>query len=359
MDVTVLRPDELTAADISSWRAMQRADPALANPFLSPEFTRAVGHQRATARVARLTAPGPEGSRTVGFFPFERHALGSGKPIGSGFCDYQGLIHEPGLVWDPTELLRSCDLAIWEYDHLAPGQTPFETAGTPRTRTASPIMELNGGHDAYLGRLHHKFLKTARQKERKLTRDVGPVHLVFHAPETVLLNTVIRWKSAQLRAKGRRDLLSQGWFQAILRELFDVPSESCSGTLSVLYAAEQPVAMRYELRSRQVLAGWFPAYDTRFARYSPGTLLYLKLAEAAADRGITHIDLGKGDESYKDDLKTTELTITEGYVDRHTPTAALCRARMASGRTARAAVRANPAVYRAAVHAANAIDRLR
>jgi CelD/BcsL family acetyltransferase involved in cellulose biosynthesis len=359
MDITVLRPDELTPADIGSWRAMQRADPALANPFLAPEFTRAVGHQRPAARVARLTAPGPEGPRTLGFFPFERHALGWGKPIGSGFCDFQGLIHEPGLVWDPAELLRACDLALWEYDHLAPGQTPFETTGTPRARAASPIMELNGDHGTYLDRLHPKFLKAARQKERKLTREVGPIRLVFHASDGRLLNTLIRWKSAQLRAKRRRDLLSRQWFQAILRELLGVPSESCSGTLSVLYAGEEPVAMRYELRSRQVLAGWFPAYDTRFARYSPGTLLYLRLAEAAADRGIAHIDLGKGDETYKDNLKTADLTVTEGYVDRHTPRAALCRARSASGRTARAVVRAHPVVHRAVVHAANAVDRLR
>ncbi|MFF5979785.1 GNAT family N-acetyltransferase [Streptomyces olindensis] len=358
MDVTVLRPDELTAADIGSWRAMQQADPALANPFLSAEFTLAVGHQRATARVARLTTAGPQGARTVGFFPFERHALGSGKPIGSGFCDCQGLVHEPGFAWDPVELLRACDLAVWEYDHLAAGQTPFEAAGTPRARAASPIMELNGDHGAYLENLPRKFLKAARQKERKLSREAGPVRLVFHAPEPLLLDILIRWKSAQLRAKGRRDLLSQEWFQAILRELLDLPSESCSGTLSVLYAGEEPVAMRYELRSRRVLAGWFPAYDQRFARYSPGILLYLKLAEAAAERGIAHIDLGKGAGTHKDDLKTAELTVTEGYVARRTPKAALCRARMASGRTARAAVRANPAVHRAAVKAANAVDRL-
>lgn len=359
MDVTVLRPDELTTADISAWRAMQRADLALANPFLSPEFTRAVGHQRANARVARLTAPGPAGPRTVGFFPFERHTLGSGKPIGSGFCDCQGLIHEPGLDWDPMELLRACDLSVWEYDHLTAGQTPFETAGMPRARAASPIIELNGDHRAYLEHLQPKFLKAARQKERKLTREVGPVRLVFHASEPVLLDTLIRWKSAQLQTKGRRDLLSQEWFQAILWELFDVTSESCSGTLSVLYAGEEPVAMRYELLSRRVLAGWFPAYDTRFARYSPGILLYLKIAEAAADRGIAHVDLGKGSEPHKDELKTAELTVTEGYVDRHTPKAALCRARMASSRTARAAVRANPTVHRAAVKAVNAVDRLR
>ena len=360
MDVTVLRPDELTTADISAWHAMQRGDLALANPFLSPEFARAVGHQRTNARVARLTVPTPEGPHPVGFFPFERHALGSGKPIGSGFCDYQGLIHEPGLDWDPMELLRACDLAIWEYDHLAAGQTRFENAGTHRARAASPIIEVNGDLSAYLERRRRAFLKEVRQKERRLTRELGPVRLVFHAPEPALLDTLIRWKAAQLEAKGlRHNLLSQDWFQAILRELLDLSSESCSGVLAALYAGEEVVALRYALRSRQVLADWFPAYDTRFSRCSPGLVLYLKVTEAAQEHGIARIDLGKGTEPFKQDLKTAELAVTEGYVARHTAKAALWRARTASGRTARAALHANPGLRRAAVKAAGAVDRLR
>lgn len=334
---------------------MQRADPALASPFLSPEFSRAVGCQRGTARVARLS----EGSDIAGFFPFERHALGFGRPMGSGFCDCQGLIHRPGLDWDPGELLRACGLEVWEYDHLTGGQGPFEAAGTFRARAASPIMELNGDHQAYLERLGRGVLRTARRHERRLTREVGPLRLVFHSSDPVLLDTLIRWKSAQQRSRGRRDPLSQEWFLSILRELFDLPSESCSGTLSVLYAGEEPVALLYGLRSSRVYATWFPTYDTRFARYSPGFLLHLKLAEAAAERGIVHIDMGKGAARYKNELKTADLCVTEGYVDRRGARAALCRVRMASARTARAAVRAHPAVHRAAVRGLTVIDRLR
>lgn len=355
MDVTVLRPDELTAADLGAWASMQRAQPSLANPFLAPEFTRAVGHRRATARVARLSEDG----RTCGFFPFERHALGSGKPIGSGFCDCQGLIHRPGLDWDPAELLRACGLALWEYDHLAAGQTPFESAGTLRVRAASPVMELSGGPHAYRDRLRRRVLRAALGQERRLARDVGPLRLDFHVPDPALLDTLIHWKSAQLRGRGQRNPLSQRWFVAILRELFDLPSESCSGTLSVLRAGETPVALLFGLRSREVYATWFPTYDTRFATYSPGILLHLRLAEAAADLGIAHIDMGKGTSRYKDALKTADLRVSEGYVGRHTPRAALCRLRMVSSHVARAAISAHPRVHRAAVRAAGLADRLR
>ena len=47
---------------------MQARSESLANPFLSPEFTIAVGRVRPAARVAVLT----EGPDTTGFFPFER-----------------------------------------------------------------------------------------------------------------------------------------------------------------------------------------------------------------------------------------------------------------------------------------------
>ena len=103
MRVSVSRPEELGPAEIAAWQSMQRATAALANPFLSPEFTLAVGRFRPGVRVAVLT----DGQAVAGFFPFERRRLGAGVPI----CAWpgtlcQGLIHAPGVEWEPQELLR-------------------------------------------------------------------------------------------------------------------------------------------------------------------------------------------------------------------------------------------------------------
>lgn len=107
MRVSVVRPGELGPDDIASWRAMQSSTPSLANPFLSPEFTVAVGEFRPSARVAVLS----DGPDVVGFFPFERGRLGAGMPIAAGLTDCQGVIHAPGLEWDARELLRACRLS--------------------------------------------------------------------------------------------------------------------------------------------------------------------------------------------------------------------------------------------------------
>ncbi|MBF8187479.1 GNAT family N-acetyltransferase [Nonomuraea sp. K274] len=37
--------------------------------------------------------------------------------------------------------------------------------------------------------------------------------------------------------------------------------------LDIVYVGDRPVAAHFGLRSDTVLAGWFPAYDTDFARY--------------------------------------------------------------------------------------------
>ena len=130
MRVSVVRPGELGLDDIASWRAMQAGTPSLASPFLSPEFTIAVGELRPGARVAVLS----EGSAVVGFFPFERGRFGAGMPIATGLTDCQGLIHAAGLQWDARELVRACRLPAWRFDHLEASQRAFDRYRTGISR---------------------------------------------------------------------------------------------------------------------------------------------------------------------------------------------------------------------------------
>ena len=44
---------------------------------------------------------------------------------------------------------------------------------------------------------------------------------------------------------------------------------------------------------------WFPAFDIRYRQFSPGSELILRVAQAAAERGIDVIDFGYGDDAYK------------------------------------------------------------
>lgn len=355
MQVAVVRPGELGPAELERWRGLQRGQPSLANPFLAPEFTLAVAAVRDDARVAVLS----DGSEVVGFLPFERKALGVGKPIGAGLSDCQGLVSAPGLEWAPRELLRRCGLAVWEFDHLAAGQ-PFEPYAV--ARAASPIMDVHDGYEAYLARLRQgspNFTRTTLAKERKLGSGVGEVHFDFDSGDAGALRTLMAWKSAQYQRTGRSDRFARPWIVELVERLLATRSEGCTGTLSMLYAGGEPIAGHLGLRSGSVLACWFPSYDPRFAKYSPGLVLHLRMAEAAAPLGVHYLDLGKGAKEYKESLKSRDLVVGEGWVARPSAAAALRWAQRTPVRLARNLILDVPPLRRAADGVLKRAGRLR
>ncbi|MFJ3673054.1 GNAT family N-acetyltransferase [Streptomyces sp. NPDC090106] len=361
MDISVYRPGELSAADRASWTAFQskahlQGSPELANPFLAPEFTLAMGHHRRGVRVAVVREDG----EPAAFFPFQRSLTGVGRAVGLGVSDAQGLVHRPGFDWDARELLRACGLAVWEFDHLVEGQRPFAadaTGGFP-----SPVMDVDQGYEAYLGHLRShapKFTRTTLAKERRLGRDAGEVRYVHDERDPAALRTLMGWKSAQYRRTGRSDRFAQAWITDLVRRLFHTRSESFAGVLSVLYAGGTPVAAHFGLRGERVLACWFPAYDPGYAKYSPGLVLHLRMAEAAAADGIAYLDLGRGQKEYKDSLKTREITVSEGWVTRRHPVAVGHRARRAPVRALRNTVQSRPELFEPADRMLKRLGRIR
>nr|WP_202498614.1 GNAT family N-acetyltransferase [Streptomyces sp. SID5469] len=340
----------MSAADRAAWTALQSkahldGSPELANPFLSPEFTLAVGRCRRGVRIAVAREDG----EPAAFFPFQRTATGVGRAVGLGVSDCQGLVHRAGFTWDAQELLQACGLALWEFDHLVAGQAPFE-AGAAGT-FPSPVMEVDQGYEAYLRGLRArspKFTRTTLAKERKLGRDTGGVRYVHDERDPAALRTLMTWKSAQYRRTGRSDRFAHAWITHLVQQLFHSRSEPFAGILSVLYADDRPVAAHFGLRSERVLACWFPAYDPAYAKYSPGLILHLRMAEAAAADGIAHLDLGRGQKDYKDSLKTREIAVSEGWVTRRHPIAFGHRAHRAPVRALRNAVLSRPELFESA-----------
>lgn len=204
-----------------------------------------------------------------------------------------------------------------------------------------------------------KFLKTTLAKERKLGRQAGTTRFVFDERDPDALRTLMEWKSAQYRRTGRRDRFAKEWINTLVRRLHELRSPGCSGVLSVLYAGERPVAAHFGLRSPTVLSCWFPAYDPEFAKYSPGLILHLRMAEAAAAAGIGMLDLGRGAAEYKDALKTGELTVYEGSVVRTGVRAGLYWLSREPSRRAHSFVRNRPALAARGRRTLNRLARLR
>ncbi|MDD7917703.1 GNAT family N-acetyltransferase [Actinomycetospora callitridis] len=344
MRVDVVGPDELTADEVDRWRVLQTKTPPLRTPFLSPEFTRVVGEFRPRTRVGVLT----DGGEIVGFFPFERATLGRGLPVAPGLSDAQGLVHAPDVDWDARELVRSCGLSVWEFDHLVADQRPFDDYRT--SQAASPVIDLTDGFEAYhrAARARSSRVRDLPRRARRLERDHGPLRFVLEAGDdtaVAALDTVLGWKSAQYQRTGRSDRFARPWIRGLVHELLGERTGPFRGCLSLLYAGDELVAGHFGLRDHGVVPTWFPAYSARMARYSPGLLLHLAMARAAAADGVELIDMGRGAKTYKDELKSGDTTVAEGRVARPVPTAALAWARTAPVRSVRRAVDRSPQLY--------------
>ncbi|GGQ92848.1 GNAT family N-acetyltransferase [Streptomyces flaveolus] len=352
----MLRPEELSEGERERWRALRAASRSPRNPFMEPEFTEVVGRVRAGARVAVLY----EGGEAAGFLPHERGPLGQGRAIGLGVSDCQGAVLRPGLATDTRQLLRACSLSSLAFDNLEAEQGLFVPYAAEEH--TSYVIDVEKGYEAYESVLRAqspKFLKTTLAKERRLGRQVGDVRFVFDEREPAALRTLMEWKSAQYRRTGRRDRFAQEWITRLVGRLAETRAPQCKGTLSVLYAGDRPVAAHFGLRSASVLACWFPAYDPDFAKYSPGLVLHLRMAEAAAAEGIGLLDMGRGAAEYKDSLKTGELPVYEGTATRPGAGAALHWLGREPARRAHSFVRDRPRLASLAARTLKGAARLR
>jgi CelD/BcsL family acetyltransferase involved in cellulose biosynthesis len=106
------------------------------------------------------------------------------------------------------------------------------------------------------------------------------------------------------------------WVAQFIDELRTLRGSEFSAPLTVLRAGEKVAGVCLSLRSRGVLHGWFTAYNPELSVYSPGILLFLRLAEEAPQVGIRKIDLGRGPEQYKWRLASGSVEVAEGCVSR-------------------------------------------
>ncbi|WP_173877699.1 GNAT family N-acetyltransferase [Streptomyces sp. 3214.6] len=352
----MLRPEDLGEGDRERWRALRAASTLPRNPFMEPEFTDAVGLVRPRARVAVVY----EGREPVGFLPYERGRLGQGQALAYGVSDAQGAVLTPGLGLNAAELMRACSLSSFAFDNLEATQGLFVPHAAEEY--AAYVIDVGKGYETYESVLRSqspKFLKTTLAKERRLGRQVGELRFVFDERDPAALRTLMAWKSAQYRRTGRRDRFAQGWITRLVDALAETRAPECSGTLSVLYAGERPLAAHFGLRSSTVLACWFPSYDPEFGKFSPGLVLHLRMAESAAAEGIGLLDLGRGAAEYKDSLKTGEIPVFEGAWTRPGVGAALHWLSREPSRRAHHFVRNRPRLAAAAARTLKSAGRLR
>jgi CelD/BcsL family acetyltransferase involved in cellulose biosynthesis len=311
--IRVILGAAIDGALIEHWRALQESNPELASPCFAPEFTQAVATARDDVEIGIIE----ENSEVVAIFPFQRKAGGRGIPVGGIVSDYQGLICRPGFSCDPREVLKACGLISWDFDRLIATQQSFK----PFHKLCEPsaVMDLSQGYRSYVaGRraAGTEQIKKCMNLMRRLELEIGPVHFVSHSTDCDALQQILSWKSRQYRNTGWRDLFALKWGRVLIERIHVAQSGGFAGMLSLLYAGDKLQACHLGMRSRTVWHYWFPAYDPQFAKYSPGLLLLLKMAEHAPKIGLRTIDLGTGMTLYKRRLMSASISVAEGSVER-------------------------------------------
>lgn len=315
--VSLVRPEALTEAQLAEWRRFQHGQPLLESPYLCPEFTRIV----AGLRPGVLVAVAEEGGRPRAFFPFRRRGR-VGIPVGGQLSDCQAVLAEPGWEWDASALVRACGLSVYDFTALRAAQRAF--APFHRGVTPSHVIDLRNGFEDYVreqreagrgvrdpfsGRPHQTLGRIQR-----LEKQVGPLRVAVHDPDPRSLHLLIRWKREQYRRTGVRDVFSARWTVELLERIHATRTEHFAGVLSTLSVGDRIIAAHMGMRSRSVLHWWFPAYDTAYAKHSPGLILLLEVCRRAAEAGIQEIELGPGDEAYKPLIANRGIPVAAGFV---------------------------------------------
>jgi CelD/BcsL family acetyltransferase involved in cellulose biosynthesis len=314
MNITVLRPQQLTPAQIQAWSAIQRGNPELQSPFLRPEFAIAVSRVRSDVEVGVLE----EARRPVGFFPFQRGPWNMAKPVGGRLCDCEAVIVPQNLSWNIQDVLVGCGLQAWEFSHLPVTQIPLQRYFWNTTQAT--YMDLSDGFDQYVARRSSKNTITNTQnRTRKIQREIGPLRFEPHTTDSGVFDKLLEWKRRQYQATGATDVFAYPWTVQLLKLLLSDKHAELSLMMSALYVTDRLIAVHLGLHAYGVLQFWFPAYERELSAYSPGAILLLQLAQKAPSLGIHRVELGKCTSSlnaYKTHFMSGSTMVAQGCAVR-------------------------------------------
>jgi len=304
MQVSVILGKDLTEKHVEAWSEIQSSTPVLESPFFRPEFTLAVSKESEDVFVGILHEPT---DKVVGFFPFQLVRPGFGRNL--EMCDYQGVIAPATLQFDAADLIRSCRLKVWEFDHLAASNLAFQRYCS--MTAVSPIIDVSHGYEGYKASLNpegRRHVAKAATSARKVQRELGELRLVCNSTDSEVMQTMHRWRAQKYGPLA-------AWAHRALETIRTTNTPAFAGVLSALYAGGQLLAVHFGIRSRGVLHWWFPAYNPDLRNYAPGILLLLNMAERGTELGISRIDLGRGLQDYKRRFGNASATVATGSVD--------------------------------------------
>jgi CelD/BcsL family acetyltransferase involved in cellulose biosynthesis len=236
----------------------------------------------------------------------QRRAFDVLKVCGGELISKNGDVDALAAVWDAAMDKHPSVDAIW-FDHVcASGQLALIEQSVARSAQCRlHVLERDLPHcrmvmppdyEACLAQRSSKSLARLRSKTRALERDIGSSCAVLE------FRTAEEWAPYAEKIDA---LMEQSWQVRMLGHAFALEHHRTAASRGMVRAflltcGENAVAFTLYYSGRETLIAGFLGYDQRFARHSPGAILFLKtLACLYAQDPPRYLDFGEGDADYK------------------------------------------------------------
>lgn len=307
MKCEVLSAQELGSIRLQAWDQLLAHSPFCKNPNLSPWFAMALAPYRPT-QVGMVW----DHDRLMAVLPF--HVVGDGEceALALGVSDHHGPLFHRDWQLPYLEIYRLLGIRKYRFDHLLAHPELKGVVLQP-----NHLINLAKGESGYRWELRNRGSKLWWKMQynlRKLGREVGSVTFVPQLQSHELLDLLISWKRRQYCRTQVSDDFDLPWNRPFLHKLLEMRKQTCKGLLSGLFVDGKPLALHMGSCSPQVLQTCYTAYDPEYAAYSPGSLLSFGKVGYCLSEGIPLVDLGKGDEAYKQRWANDRLLVAEGHL---------------------------------------------
>lgn len=298
---------QLSDIDVQMWTRFQTADPALASPYFSHAYAKAVDSVRPGVKVLRFH----ENGRIAAYWPIRKGPLGTARPIAGSMDDLHGIIAHPKAVLDLRHATVRRHIGGYAFSAVPYQQARHGLSG--QYGDGNQVMDLSSGfadwHEAR-SQESSNFRREWRKAQKILEHDA--VEVRFDVVDAKSFDRMIDLKRHAYAEAGHFDLFQLGWPRALLLELMKYDDGNARGVLSTLSIDGETAAIAYCMRSTRVLHYWFPAYEAKFAKQKPGLALLFALAEWADQENITELHLGLGNTQYKRQLASWMMPVRGG-----------------------------------------------
>lgn len=300
------------------WQKKQKTNPALYSPYFSVEYTLEVAKLRNDVRV--LVAY--KGDTIEAFLPIQGRRFA--RPVGAPMTDYHGLICDADCAINIKDMLAAAGIGVYHFSGLINSYavTYARTDKVAATDISMGPTAWRAGRD----KSYRKNCKDLARRLRKAEAEIGPVRSDHDVRDPQVLETLFKWKREKFMVTGKYDVLSAGWTEALLRNLFARRAPDIRCELHVLYIGETVAAADLGLTDGKTFHSWIVGYDEQFHKYSPGSLLLEQFIDVSVEMGYSKLDLGTGIYGYKKHYSGIDLESQTGMIAATGPAAALSKA---------------------------------